>query len=35
MGDIGERIRHRESLEKIMTADEAAGLFRDGMKVAT
>jgi succinyl-CoA:acetate CoA-transferase len=35
MGDIGERIRHRESLGKIMTADEAAELFRDGMLVAT
>jgi acyl-CoA hydrolase len=35
MGDIRERIRHRESLGKIMTADEAALLFRDGMMVAT
>jgi succinyl-CoA:acetate CoA-transferase len=35
MGDIGERIRHRESLGKIMTAEEAAELFRDGMLVAT
>ena len=35
MGDIGERIRHRESLGKIMTAEEAALLFRDGMLVAT
>jgi succinyl-CoA:acetate CoA-transferase len=35
MGDIRERIRHKESLGKIMTADKAAALFRDGMKVAT
>jgi hypothetical protein len=35
MGDIGERIRHRESLGEIMTAEEAALLFRDGMLVAT
>lgn len=35
MGDIGERIRHRDSLGKVMTAAEAALLFRDGMKVAT
>ena len=35
MGDIRERIRHRESLGKIMTAEEAALLFRDGMLVAT
>jgi succinyl-CoA:acetate CoA-transferase len=33
--DIGERIRHRESLGKVMTAAEAALLFRDGMLVAT
>ena len=33
--DIGERIRHRESRDKVMTAEEAALLFRDGMKVAT
>ncbi|MCX5819928.1 MAG: hypothetical protein NTW71_02195 [Deltaproteobacteria bacterium] len=35
MGDIGDRIRHRESLNKVMTAEEAALLFRDGMLVAT
>ncbi|MDI6726960.1 MAG: acetyl-CoA hydrolase/transferase C-terminal domain-containing protein [Smithellaceae bacterium] len=35
MDAIGERIRHRDSLTKVMTADEAAGLFRDGMTVAT
>jgi len=35
LDDIGKRIRHRESREKVMTADEAAALFRDGMKVAT
>ncbi|MDP1991380.1 MAG: acetyl-CoA hydrolase/transferase C-terminal domain-containing protein [Syntrophales bacterium] len=35
MGDGDERIRHRESLAKVMTAREAAGLFRDGMMVAT
>ena len=35
MGDIGERVRHPESLRKIMTAEEAALLFRDGMVVAT
>ena len=35
MDDIGERIRHRESLGKVMTAEEAALLFRDGMLVAT
>ena len=35
MDDFGERIRHRESLGKIMTANEAAGHFRDGMMVAT
>jgi succinyl-CoA:acetate CoA-transferase len=33
--DIGERIRHRESRDKVMTAAEAALLFRDGMLVAT
>jgi succinyl-CoA:acetate CoA-transferase len=32
---IGERIRHQPSLAKIITADEAALLFRDGMVVAT
>src|SRR4030042_493901 len=31
MGDISERIRHRESLNKIMTAEEAALLFRTGI----
>lgn len=35
MGDIRERIRHGESLNKVITADAAAALFRDGMKVAT
>jgi succinyl-CoA:acetate CoA-transferase len=35
MGDIGERIRHPASLGKIMPAEAAAGLFRDGMMVAT
>jgi len=35
MGDIGERIRHRESLDKVMTAQDAALLFKDGMMVAT
>lgn len=35
MGDIRERIRHRVSLDKIITTDAAAALFRDGMKVAT
>jgi len=35
MSDIGERIRHQASLAKVMTAEEAAELFRDGMKVAT
>jgi succinyl-CoA:acetate CoA-transferase len=34
MGD-NERIRHPESLKKVMTAPEAALLFRDGMMVAT
>jgi succinyl-CoA:acetate CoA-transferase len=33
--DISERIRHRESRDKVMTAAEAALLFRDGMLVAT
>ena len=33
--DIGGRIRHRESRDKVMTAEEAALLFRDGMLVAT
>jgi succinyl-CoA:acetate CoA-transferase len=35
MDDIRARIRHQASLDKIMTADEAALLFRDGMLVAT
>ena len=35
MGDLNERIRHPESRAKVMTAAEAAGLFRDGMLVAT
>ncbi len=35
MDDIGERIRHPESQKKVMTAEKAALLFRDGMKVAT
>lgn len=35
MGDIGGRIRHPASLGKIMKAEEAALLFRDGMMVAT
>ena len=35
MGDIGERIRHQASLDKVMSADAAAALFRDGMLVAT
>jgi succinyl-CoA:acetate CoA-transferase len=35
MGDSGERIRHGESLGKVMTAQAAAELFRDGMLVAT
>ena len=35
MADINERIRHPESRAKVMTAAEAAGLFRDGMLVAT
>jgi succinyl-CoA:acetate CoA-transferase len=35
MADINERIRHSESRVKVMTAEAAAGLFRDGMMVAT
>lgn len=35
MDGIGERIRCGEYLERIITADEAALLFRDGMTVAT
>ena len=35
MEGIEARIKHKESLAKIMTADEAALLFRDGMMVAT
>ncbi|MCE5262442.1 MAG: hypothetical protein LLG97_02790 [Deltaproteobacteria bacterium] len=35
MSDIKERIRHQASLGKVMKAEEAALLFRDGMKVAT
>jgi succinyl-CoA:acetate CoA-transferase len=35
MGDNRERIRHPESLKRVMTAQEAALLFRDGMMVAT
>jgi len=35
MAAIGERIRHPESLAKVMTAQDAAMLFRDGMMVAT
>ena len=31
--DIGQRIRHRESREKVMTAEAAALLFRDGRTV--
>jgi succinyl-CoA:acetate CoA-transferase len=34
MDGIEARIKHKESLAKIMTADEAALLFRDGMMVA-
>jgi len=35
MADLDERIRHPESRAKVMTAAETAGLFRDGMLVAT
>jgi succinyl-CoA:acetate CoA-transferase len=35
MADYSERIRHRSSLGKVMTAREAALLFQDGMMVAT
>ncbi|MCL2670333.1 MAG: hypothetical protein FWE89_06575, partial [Syntrophaceae bacterium] len=35
MAAINERIRHPESRDKVMTADQAAGLFRDGMLIAT
>lgn len=35
MEGIGERIRHRESRNKVMPAEEAAFLFQDGMLVAT
>ena len=35
MAAINERIRHQESLAKVMKAEEAALLFRDGMIVAT
>lgn len=35
MDGIGERIRHRESLDKVMTAAQAAELIEDGMTVAT
>ncbi|MDA8126991.1 MAG: acetyl-CoA hydrolase [Deltaproteobacteria bacterium] len=35
MGDIKERIRHPESQTKVMAAEQAASLFRDGMLVAT
>lgn len=35
MGDMTERIKHRESLDKVMTTEEAALLFRNGMMVAT
>jgi succinyl-CoA:acetate CoA-transferase len=35
MDGIEARIRHKESLAKVMTADQAALLFRDGMMVAT
>jgi len=31
MDGIGERIRHRESLDKVMTAAQAAELIEDGM----
>jgi succinyl-CoA:acetate CoA-transferase len=35
MDDISDRLRHRESRDKVMTAETAAQLFRDGMLVAT
>lgn len=35
MAAIDARIRHPESRAKVVTAAEAAGLFRDGMRVAT
>ena len=35
MADFNERIRHPESLAKVMKAEEAALLFKDGMLVAT
>ncbi|MCE5281991.1 MAG: hypothetical protein LLG93_07805 [Deltaproteobacteria bacterium] len=35
MAAINERIRHPESRAKVMTAEAAAGLFQNGMKVAT
>jgi succinyl-CoA:acetate CoA-transferase len=35
MAAINERIRHPESRAKVMTAEEAVRLFRDGMMVAT
>jgi succinyl-CoA:acetate CoA-transferase len=35
MGESNERIRHPESRAKVMTAEEAVRLFRDGMMVAT
>jgi len=35
MEGIETRIKHKESLAKVMTADQAALLFRDGMMVAT
>ena len=35
MAEINERIRHPESRAKVMTAPEAARLFKDGMMVAT
>jgi succinyl-CoA:acetate CoA-transferase len=35
MEGIEARIKHRESLAKVVTADQAALLFRDGMLVAT
>jgi succinyl-CoA:acetate CoA-transferase len=35
MRAISDRIRHPASREKVMAADRAAGLFRDGMMVAT
>jgi succinyl-CoA:acetate CoA-transferase len=35
MGDIKKRIRHQASLGKVMKAEEAALLFKDGMIVAT